>query len=270
MSRVIPRCGKCASGTGGGVRLALQKAAEEDVFILNGDTFFGVSYRNMLQQHLQSGAIATIALKKMRDFDRYGAVEIESQNGFNRITDFKEKSHCEEGLINGGLYIIKKNVLDDFPEKFSLEKDFFEKRDDIYGYISDGYFIDIGIPEDYKRADHDFAQGIYKPMDTLFLDRDGVINVLRPYDYVKSVEEFKFEKGARLRHFGFFHLLQNTIISNQRGVGRHNGNRDLEIIHKYMLEKILRWRQNNKIYICTGTDDSSGCKPISEWPYKHP
>jgi D-glycero-alpha-D-manno-heptose 1-phosphate guanylyltransferase len=247
-------------GTGGGVRLALQKAAEEDVFILNGDTFFGVSYRNMLQQHLQSGAIATIALKKMRDFDRYGAVEIESQNGFNRITDFKEKSHCEEGLINGGLYIIKKNVLDDFPEKFSLEKDFFEKRDDIYGYISDGYFIDIGIPEDYKRADHDFAQGIYKPMDTLFLDRDGVINVLRPYDYVKSVEEFKFEKGA-IEALAILSPLfaRILIISNQRGVGKGiMSNRDLEIIHKYMLEKITAGGGRiDKIYICTDTDDSS-------------
>ncbi len=247
-------------GTGGGVRLALQKAGEEDVFILNGDTFFRVSYRDMLQQHKRSEAIATMALKKMYDFNRYGTVTIESQKGFNRITDFKEKSHCEEGLINGGVYIIKRDILKNFPDKFSLEKDFFEKRDDIYGYISDGYFIDIGVPEDYKRADHDFTQGLYKPMDTLFLDRDGVINVLKPDDYVKSVGEFVFEKGA-IEALAILSPLfaRILIITNQRGVGKGiMSDCDLERVHKYMLEKITAGGGRiDKIYICTDTDDSS-------------
>lgn len=150
-------------GTGGAVKLALSKARTSEVFVLNGDTFFGVRYPDMLNLHKAAQSVVTVALKKMEKFDRYGVVDIERSS--NRILRFNEKQYCESGLINGGVYLINRHELDNFPVKFSLEKDFFETAvhtSVLSGYISDGYFIDIGIPEDYERAQTDFNDGKYK------------------------------------------------------------------------------------------------------------
>lgn len=150
-------------GTGGGVRLALSKAETNEVFILNGDTFFGVRYTEMLSLHKSTQSAVTVALKRMEKFDRYGVVDIEQPT--SRILRFNEKQDCESGLINGGVYLINRHELDNFPMKFSLEKDFFEtavRTSTLSGYISKGYFIDIGIPEDYERAQTDFKDEKYK------------------------------------------------------------------------------------------------------------
>lgn len=152
-------------GTGGAVKLALSRASEEEVFILNGDTFFEVDFMDMLALHKKTRSAATVALKEMRQFDRYGVVDIEVPS--NRILRFHEKQYCESGLINGGIYLINRRELDGYPAKFSLEKDFFEKQvssSTLSGYISNRYFIDIGIPEDYERAQTDFKDEKYKTL----------------------------------------------------------------------------------------------------------
>ena len=140
-------------GTGGAVRLAMKMAAQDDLFVLNGDTFFDADLRALDQAHKSAAADVTIALKRMKNFSRYGAVDF--RDGF--ITGFHEKRHTEEGCINGGIYLVDRARLErfDLPEKFSLEIDFLERRASelrIAGYVSDGYFIDIGVPEDYARA----------------------------------------------------------------------------------------------------------------------
>ena len=146
--------------TGGAVKLALSKAEESDVFILNGDTFLSVDYSGMLALHRSTQAKATLALKEMHDFDRYGLVELNKES--SRILQFREKQFCPSGLINGGIYLINKDELTGYPEKFSLEKEYFEKNvaaGILSGHVSGGYFIDIGIPEDYARAQIDFKDG---------------------------------------------------------------------------------------------------------------
>lgn len=150
-------------GTGGAVKLALSKARTNEVFVLNGDTFFSVRYPEMLNLHKATQSAVTVALKRMEKFDRYGVVDIEQPT--SRILRFNEKQYCESGLINGGVYLINRHELDNFPMKFSLEKDFFEtavRTSTLSGYISEGYFIDIGIPEDYERAQTDFKDEKYK------------------------------------------------------------------------------------------------------------
>lgn len=246
-------------GTGGGVRLALRQAREDSVFILNGDTFFGVDYPAMQAFHRQSGAQATLALKPLRDFDRYGEVTLD---GEGRITAFREKRPCAEGLINGGVYLLQRDALAEMPERFSLEKDYFEPKAEsagLAGFRSEGYFIDIGIPADYARAQRDFADGAYRsyPYDALLLDRDGVINVLRPNDYVKSVDEFVFCDGAleALRRLNpCFRRI--VIVTNQRGVGRGlMTEADLAEIHDWMLARIREaGGRIDRIYVCTAVD----------------
>jgi D-glycero-alpha-D-manno-heptose 1-phosphate guanylyltransferase len=146
-------------GTGGAVKLALSQATQKSVFVLNGDTFLGLDYRKMWSFHEKTTAIATLALKEMVDFDRYGVVEIDANF---RIVRFREKQYCKQGYINGGVYLVDRNTFNGFPEKFSLEKDFFEtnvESGQLSAFATKGYFIDIGIPEDYNRAQSDFADG---------------------------------------------------------------------------------------------------------------
>lgn len=146
--------------TGGAVKLALSKAEEPEIFILNGDTFLEVRYADMLKLHKDTKAHATLALKEMHDFERYGSVEINPET--HRILQFHEKQFCKSGLINGGIYLINRDELAGYPEKFSLEKEYFEKNVTtriLSGYLCDGYFIDIGIPEDYAQAQIDFKNG---------------------------------------------------------------------------------------------------------------
>ena len=146
-------------GTGGAIKLACNKASQENVIILNGDTMFKTDVSQLLSFHLQHQAGCTLALKPMKDFDRYGVVEINEEN---RVQSFKEKQYYENGLINGGVYAL--NVASflylGLPDKFSFEKDYLEKyykTQKIIGLVQDAYFIDIGIPEDYERAGKEFG-----------------------------------------------------------------------------------------------------------------
>ena len=140
-------------GTGGAIKKALEYCNENDVCILNGDTYFDINLSEMQKFHNKENVKLTVGLKKMFNFNRYGTVEIKNDD----IIKFNEKKQTEEGYISGGVYFIKKNIFDNIKEKtFSLENDYLEKfvfTEKFKGYISDGYFVDIGIPEDYYRAD---------------------------------------------------------------------------------------------------------------------
>ena len=145
-------------GTGGGILAAMEDAATENVVILNGDTMFEVDLQKMMAFHKANNAVATLALKRMTNFDRYGVVHT---NDKGIITSFEEKKPTAEGYINGGVYIVNADIFlaQDFPQKFSFEKEFLEKyvgEKKFYGYTDDGYFIDIGIPADYEKAQADF------------------------------------------------------------------------------------------------------------------
>lgn len=141
-------------GTGGAVLLACKMIADEDVLVVNGDSFFKVNLAELCALHETCNADCTLALKPMQNFDRYGVVELNTDNS---VKNFKEKQFFQEGLINGGLYAL--NILSfsskNFPEAFSFEKDYLERFAEarqFYGLEQGEYFIDIGIPEDFERA----------------------------------------------------------------------------------------------------------------------
>lgn len=141
-------------GTGGAIRLACDYATEENVIILNGDTMFNVEIQALLEMHINNKSDCTLSLKTMHHFDRYGVVETDLENN---ITSFKEKKQYETGNINGGVYALNvasfKSI--SFPTIFSFEKDYLEKYFNqlkMTGCLFDGYFIDIGIPEDFEKA----------------------------------------------------------------------------------------------------------------------
>lgn len=153
-------------GTGGGIRKAMELNTDELVLALNGDSFFDVDLHHFKKLHTLKNAQMSLALRKVENASRYGAIEIDESY---RIVSFKEKSNlAHQGFINAGIYLLQHDVfLKHTPANcnFSIEKDFFEKQLatlPIYGFEFSGYFIDIGIPEDYTKAQHDFKEFKYR------------------------------------------------------------------------------------------------------------
>lgn len=147
-------------GTGGAIRYAAQVADAEQVVVVNGDTWFDVDLQVLAHDHTQANADATLALKRMSHVDRYGLVEVDNR-GF--VAAFREKQFTESGLINGGVYVINVNsFMQDTPTgNFSMEQAYLTPRagkQKLFGSVHEGYFIDIGIPEDFERATHEFPR----------------------------------------------------------------------------------------------------------------
>lgn len=138
-------------GTGGAVRAASRVIACDQLLVLNGDTFFDVSY-TALAREVKPGT-DLVTCRKVSDVGRYGAVRLE-QNG--QVLSMAEKEQTGPGIINGGTYILeRKQIATWHMEVFSLEKDYFPaqiKSRRLYGLACDGAFIDIGIPNDLERA----------------------------------------------------------------------------------------------------------------------
>lgn len=145
-------------GTGGGIANALPFTKGESVLVVNGDSLFLTDLAAQRSLHLRTAALATLALRPMRNFSRYGRVETDAAG---RITAFREKEPVAEGLINGGVYLLRRNCFEvaGLSGKFSLENDFFGAgvgELPIYGLADGGYFLDIGIPEDLAKAQEEF------------------------------------------------------------------------------------------------------------------
>jgi D-glycero-alpha-D-manno-heptose 1-phosphate guanylyltransferase len=142
-------------GTGGGIRKALEFTDSPEVLVVNADTLFRLDIQALYMEHKKSNADITIALKHMDDVSRYGSVEIDENK---RVTGFMEKKQkTGAGYINGGIYLFSRDFFKQFelPEKFSFEKNCLEayfKTLKIEGFPSRGFFLDIGIPEDYGKA----------------------------------------------------------------------------------------------------------------------
>lgn len=141
-------------GTGGAIKNALPGVYGDEVFVINGDTFFDINLKDFYNLHKSRNSKLSMALKYMNFTDRYGTVEIDENN---KIIAFHEKTQKYNVLINGGIYLLNKIFFNYLAtqNRFSFEKDFLEKyyRDyEFYGFPFDKYFIDIGVPEDYNKA----------------------------------------------------------------------------------------------------------------------
>ena len=154
-------------GTGGAIRNALSHVSEENVLVLNADTYFHTDYESLLREQLKNKAAMTIAGRKIEDISRYGAI-LKDESG--RILRWNEKMSPDQaeascpGEINGGIYVMQKSLIEKIPEgKQSLENDCIPAwlEDGVYlqALPSDGYFMDIGIPEDYAQFREDVESG---------------------------------------------------------------------------------------------------------------
>jgi len=151
-------------GTGGGILNAMKYIRGESAFVLNGDTFFDVDLSKFFDFCMKNETDIGLVLKHVDDLSRYGSVAVDKNN---RIIEFREKETLSgSGYINGGIYYLSKDLYSQQGKttKFSIEKDFFEQgvnKFRIFGFLSDDYFIDIGIPEAFYRAQDEFKRFKY-------------------------------------------------------------------------------------------------------------
>ncbi len=152
---------KTPLGTGGGIKLAFEKLLTQEAIVVNGDTIFEIDLQDLYKKHKKNNSKFSLALRLVDEVKRYGNVIIDDKN---RILKFAEKGvFSGKGIINGGTYIITKDFFKEIPlpNKFSLETDVFEKfcsSFSFYGFKFEDYFLDIGIPEDYKKAQNEFTE----------------------------------------------------------------------------------------------------------------
>ena len=140
-------------GTGGAIRAAARLASGDSVFAINGDTYASVDYAAMLAQHVASQDVLSVALMHVADTARYGAVETVGSH----IERFTERGIRGPGSINAGIYLVERDLLEglELPERFSFEEEVLRVRLQQLrpaAFFGSGYFIDIGVPEDYARA----------------------------------------------------------------------------------------------------------------------
>lgn len=144
-------------GTGGAIRQAMTQCHADHAFVFNGDTYLNLEAQNV-EEHWQKHRLPIIVACEVPDTARYGRINTDGR----RALGFAEKGESGPGLINAGCYVLPNTIINDFPnnESFSLETDFLAKavgkqRFDLF--VSKGHFIDIGVPEDYVRAQTELA-----------------------------------------------------------------------------------------------------------------
>lgn len=139
-------------GTGGAIRASLAYTSSNPVLILNGDTYLDLEL-DALRAFWQKNLKPIIVVREVPDVSRFGYLDTSD----GRIVEFSEKKATGPGLINAGAYVFHREIASEFPasENFAIERDFLMKaveHSHFNAFVTQGKFIDIGVPEDYQRA----------------------------------------------------------------------------------------------------------------------
>ena len=244
--------------TGGAIKKALRFCREDNIFVCNGDTFFDADLKEMNHFHRTMQADLTLALKPMSNAHRYGMVQADG----GKVTSFLPAGQASDGMINGGVYLMKKNLLDQIIEQaFSFETDVLEKQAgkiNMAAFCSKGYFIDIGVEEDYHRAQTEFI-GKWHGGKAVFFDRDGTIN--KEKDYVYRIEDFEFlpgipEKIKEYNDEGY----KVIVVTNQAGIARgYYSEEEMHTLHRHINDRLAAIGAHiDAFYFCPHHPDITG------------
>jgi dTDP-glucose pyrophosphorylase/histidinol phosphatase-like enzyme len=226
-------------GTAGALTVA-REALDPRFLMMNGDAFFDINLRALEQASHQSGAMATLALRSVPDAARYGRV-IEEQGNVVAFLE-KDSNRPGPGVINGGVYVLKREILDlvrDLP--CSLEQDVFPvlvERGQIRGLEFDGYFLDIGLPETLEQGHLELPRVRVRP--AAFLDRKALINSGEGDSF--RPEAFQWTRGAvdairSLNDHGHYAF----VVSNpSEGAQRTSAVGDARRLNAAMQERLAR------------------------------
>lgn len=220
-------------GTGGAVAYAAD-SLHDQFLLLNGDTWFDFNWLDLIGVANRGCAVAA---RLVDNADRHETLVISDTGAVTRISP--RATNSGPGLINGGVYVLRKSELIGFAESFSIEADLLPSliaRSQLHAREYDSYFIDIGIPATFQAAQSEIPARRRRP--AIFFDRDGVLN----YDdnYVGSVEQFRWIPGAkeavRLANDSGYYVF---VVTNQSGVARGYYNEDaVRSVHSWMAEEL--------------------------------
>lgn len=148
-------------GTGGAMLGASEKCRWNPFFVINGDTFLAQDYSAMHAQHTAAKASFTMAIREVEDVSRYGRIVLKG----NKLVSLEEKSAAGPGQVNAGVYLFERSFIADvrLAAPCSLERDIIAPgllQSNCQAFTSNGYFIDIGVPSDYQRAQLELANSI--------------------------------------------------------------------------------------------------------------
>lgn len=247
--------------TGGAVKRALGRCQSDWVFVLNGDTWLDADFAAMeaAAADAPENVSAVIAVKRMRSFERYGTVDVDAGGA---LTAFHEKRPCEEGLINAGVYLLRGDSLDDMPEKFSLESDYFERvvgDGALRAAECTGGFIDIGVPEDYELAQTMLAP-LARQWKLAMFDRDGTINVDTGHLHEPEKLELIPSTVDIMRGYSDDPDYKVVVVTNQAGIAKGlYTEADMRRLHRYMEDELERLGVHvDAWYFCPHHPDFTG------------
>ncbi len=211
------------AGTGGAV-LHARDHLQDRFLLCNGNSLLDCNLANLLAAaaHDDDSVTGRMVLRELPDASRYGVVTL---NG-DRVTGFRERpapgpaSAIQAGTINAGIYLFNRRLVDALSPACSLEADVMPRlaaAGTLRGTVAGGYFRDIGVPDDFARAQTEIPALLHRR--AMFLDRDGVLNV--DHGYVGTREQFDWMQGAldTIRHAtqAGWHVF---VVTNQSGVAR--------------------------------------------------
>jgi D,D-heptose 1,7-bisphosphate phosphatase len=214
-------------GTAGALSFAAEHL-EETFLLLNGDSFFDTNWLDLMLAIGTCNPAVVMALRRVEDGSRYGVAKLQGE----RVVGFSERGDRAPGLINGGIYLMHRRILNSLPQEGSLESEVLPKlsaQGEVCGRVQEGFFVDIGIPEALAHAQLEMPKIRRRP--AIFFDRDGTLNV--DAGYTHRQDDLEFIPGAvdaikRVNDLGFFAFL----VTNQAGVAKgHFTEADVQAFH---------------------------------------
>jgi D,D-heptose 1,7-bisphosphate phosphatase len=243
LSRLLPRKTQIVvsrepvrAGTGGAIWHARAHLGEK-FLLCNGDSLFDCNLAQLLSAD-DANAAGRMLVRQASNASRYGFVRLEGE----LVTDFSQRNpKAEGGIINAGIYRFHRALLDELSPVCSLEAEVLPRlaaRGVLRATVADGYFRDIGVPEDYALAQQEIPHLLRRR--ALFLDRDGVVNI--DHGYVGSRDRFEWMPGAReairAATEAGWHVF---VITNQAGVARGLYDEAAVIaLHDWMTDEVRR------------------------------
>jgi D-glycero-D-manno-heptose 1,7-bisphosphate phosphatase len=206
---------------------------QERFLLLNGDSFFDFNILDLISR--ATSGLVQMALRADVVGDRFGRVMLEG----DRVTCFIAPGQGATGPVNAGVYVIDRSIVAGIAPPASLEQDIFPllaAKGVMGGTAYRGYFIDIGIPDDFARADVELNERLRRP--AVFFDRDGVLN--HDSGYTFEAHRLQWIDGAReavkaVNDAGCFAF----VVTNQSGVARGlYEESDVQALHRWMADEM--------------------------------